>query len=125
MPRSGTRLSSEKAILAPIAVCCLVLGVYPKPVLDTINVAVQQHVLLKTAGTTYVMDVEGSEDDAPLRLRLVRSEPRALARADLRRRQTHGQKHQCYGHGHDSQTGIFVAEDVVVVEIGEVGGRGR
>ena len=78
----GDLSGREKAILAPIAVCCLVLGVYPKPVLDTINVAVQQHVLMKTAGTTYVMDVDGSEDDAPLPLPLLQSELQALARAD-------------------------------------------
>ncbi len=36
----------EIGILAPIALCCVFLGVYPKPVLDTVEIAVRQHVLL-------------------------------------------------------------------------------
>jgi hypothetical protein len=35
----------EIAVLTPIAVLCLVLGVYPKPVIDTIQPATERHVL--------------------------------------------------------------------------------
>lgn len=35
----------EIGILAPIAICCVVLGVYPKPMLDTFDVAIRQHIL--------------------------------------------------------------------------------
>jgi len=35
----------EIGILAPLALCCVFIGVYPKPMLDTFEVAVRQHVL--------------------------------------------------------------------------------
>jgi NADH-quinone oxidoreductase subunit M len=35
----------EIGILTPIAIACVVLGVYPKPVLDTIEIAARDHVL--------------------------------------------------------------------------------
>ncbi|MBI4580911.1 MAG: NADH-quinone oxidoreductase subunit M [Planctomycetes bacterium] len=43
LPADLTR--REIAILTPIAVLCLVLGIYPKPVIDTINPAVDRQVL--------------------------------------------------------------------------------
>jgi len=39
----------EIGFLAPIAVCCVVLGVWPAPVLRTLDVAVRQHILLNGA----------------------------------------------------------------------------
>jgi len=39
----------ERRILAPIALSCLVIGVYPKPLLQTFEVALRQHVLLTPA----------------------------------------------------------------------------
>ena len=35
----------EIAILAPIAACCIFLGVYPKPMLDTFEIATRHHIL--------------------------------------------------------------------------------
>ncbi|MFQ5590840.1 MAG: NuoM family protein [Phycisphaerae bacterium] len=35
----------EISILAPIALACLVIGVYPKPMLDTFKIAIKQNVL--------------------------------------------------------------------------------
>jgi len=47
----------EKGILIPIAICCVVLGVYPKPMLNTIEIAARQNVLLNTvAGYESVAD---------------------------------------------------------------------
>ncbi len=37
----------EIGILTPIALCCLALGVYPKPLLHTFEIATRQHVLRK------------------------------------------------------------------------------
>ena len=49
--------SREKGILVPIAICCVVIGVYPKPLLDTFELATRQHVLLETvAGYESVTD---------------------------------------------------------------------
>lgn len=50
----------EVGILVPIAVCCVVLGVYPKPLLETFEIATRQHILVtdelfrlaETGGTT-------------------------------------------------------------------------
>ena len=39
----------EIGILAPIALACLVLGVYPKPVLETVEIATRQHILRRSA----------------------------------------------------------------------------
>jgi len=50
----------EKSILVPIALCCVFLGVYPKPVLNTIEIAARQNVLLNTTAG-YV-----SMNDAPV-----------------------------------------------------------
>ena len=36
---------SEISILVPIALACVFIGVYPKPILDTCKVAIEQHVL--------------------------------------------------------------------------------
>jgi NADH:ubiquinone oxidoreductase subunit 5 (subunit L)/multisubunit Na+/H+ antiporter MnhA subunit len=35
----------EIGILAPIALCCVILGVYPKPILDTFEVATRHHIV--------------------------------------------------------------------------------
>ena len=50
----------EIAILTPIAACCIFIGVYPKPLLDTFEVAIRQHVLLAPAPSAYTM----SDQDA-------------------------------------------------------------
>ena len=50
----------EIAILAPIAVCCIGIGVYPKPLLESFEVATRQHVLLTPAPRVYTM----SDQDA-------------------------------------------------------------
>ncbi|MCH9003498.1 MAG: hypothetical protein IIC02_13080, partial [Planctomycetes bacterium] len=50
----------EIAILAPIAVCCIFIGVYPKPLLESFEVAIRQHVLLTPAPRVYTM----SDQDA-------------------------------------------------------------
>jgi NADH-quinone oxidoreductase subunit M len=39
----------EISILAPLAMCCVFIGVYPKPMLDTFEVAVRQHILRQGA----------------------------------------------------------------------------
>jgi len=47
----------EKRILAPIAICCIIIGVYPKPLLNTFELATRQHVLVETvAGYESVTD---------------------------------------------------------------------
>ncbi len=48
----------EVAILAPIAAACLIIGVYPKPMLDTFQVAVVQHVLREPARTVHAGDCQ-------------------------------------------------------------------
>lgn len=48
----------EIAILVPIAAACLVIGVYPKPMLDTFEVAVVQHVLREPARTVHAGDCQ-------------------------------------------------------------------
>ncbi|UCC32072.1 MAG: hypothetical protein JSU86_07285, partial [Phycisphaerales bacterium] len=35
----------EKSILAPIAICCVILGVYPKPMLSQFEVAIERNIL--------------------------------------------------------------------------------
>lgn len=44
----------EISILAPLALACLAIGVYPKPMLDTFEVATRAHVLPKTASRVHV-----------------------------------------------------------------------
>lgn len=39
----------EISILAPLAMCCVFIGVYPKPMLDTFEVAVRHHILRQGA----------------------------------------------------------------------------
>ncbi len=39
----------EISILTPLALCCVFIGVYPKPMLDTFEVAVRQHILRQGA----------------------------------------------------------------------------
>jgi NADH-quinone oxidoreductase subunit M len=39
----------EIGILTPLALCCVFIGVYPKPMLDTFEVAVRQHILRQGA----------------------------------------------------------------------------
>jgi len=39
----------EIGILAPLALCCVFIGVYPKPMLDTFEVAVRHHILRQGA----------------------------------------------------------------------------
>lgn len=39
----------EIGILTPLALCCVFIGVYPKPMLDTFEVAVRQHILRQEA----------------------------------------------------------------------------
>ncbi|MCH7885310.1 MAG: NADH-quinone oxidoreductase subunit M [Planctomycetes bacterium] len=56
-PDTSTGLSKdltrrEIGILTPIALCCLAIGVYPKPLLDTFEVATRQHVLRHPAPRT-------------------------------------------------------------------------
>jgi len=51
----------EIAILAPIAACCVVIGVYPKPMLDSIETATRYHVLLKPPTALYA-DTGAVED---------------------------------------------------------------
>ena len=48
----------EIGILVPIAACCVFLGVYPKPILETFEIAARQHVLR----TPYVADVADAGD---------------------------------------------------------------
>jgi len=53
-PDTSTRLTKdltrrEIGILTPIALCCVFIGVYPKPMLDTFEVAVRQHILRRSA----------------------------------------------------------------------------
>ncbi len=59
----------EKGILVPLAICCVVLGVYPKPLLQTFEIATRQHILIETvAGYESVVDggvVEHREDGWP------------------------------------------------------------
>ena len=52
----------EIGILVPIALACVFIGVYPKPILDSIKVAVKQHVLPDTPGPTRITD---ADDQAP------------------------------------------------------------
>ncbi len=53
----------EKGILAPIALACLVLGVYPKPFIETLQPAIAENVF-------HLYDISG-EDDGGLRLEIV------------------------------------------------------
>ncbi len=53
----------EIAILAPIAACCVGIGVYPKPLLESFEVAIRQHVLLKPAGSIYTMSDQDAIDE--------------------------------------------------------------
>ncbi|MDO8629729.1 MAG: hypothetical protein Q7R41_04490, partial [Phycisphaerales bacterium] len=39
----------EIAILAPLALACVLIGVYPKPLLESFETAARQHVLLEPA----------------------------------------------------------------------------
>ena len=48
----------EIGILAPIAVCCLVLGVYPKPLLTTFDTAIAMNILSSPVVTTDVVDTQ-------------------------------------------------------------------
>jgi len=41
----------EICILTPLALCCVFIGVYPKPMLNTFEVAVRQHILRQGAST--------------------------------------------------------------------------
>ncbi|MCH7808048.1 MAG: NADH-quinone oxidoreductase subunit M [Planctomycetes bacterium] len=69
----------EIGVLAPIAIVCVLLGVYPKPVLTTLEVAITQNILRVPASSTQAMtdnDVEIPPDE----LRYP-PEPRASARA--------------------------------------------
>ena len=57
----------EIGILTPIAICCVVLGVYPKPMQDTFEIAIRQHVLLKPATSMYAsgdLPAVDADDDA-------------------------------------------------------------
>ncbi|MBU0719124.1 MAG: hypothetical protein KJ749_12810, partial [Planctomycetes bacterium] len=52
----------EIGILAPIALCCVFIGVYPKPMLDTFEVAIKQHILQSPARPIYTgLEMPGSE----------------------------------------------------------------
>jgi len=44
----------EIGILAPLAVCCLAIGVYPAPLLRTFEIAAEHHVLLAPAASQVV-----------------------------------------------------------------------
>ncbi len=48
----------EIAILAPIALCCVVIGVYPKPMLDEFEVAIRMNILPSAEAT-----MEAGADD--------------------------------------------------------------
>jgi len=53
----------EVGILAPIAICCVVLGVYPGPMLDSFNIATKQHILrVSPWDLDYQTDVSNDED---------------------------------------------------------------
>ncbi len=62
----------EITLLAPIALCCVFLGVYPKPMLDSFETSIREHVLRTsvssfhaTAGDdSLAADVEGREPEA-------------------------------------------------------------
>lgn len=43
----------EKGILVPIALACILLGVYPRPLLDTFQSATERHVLRQSASALY------------------------------------------------------------------------
>lgn len=49
----------EKSLLAPIALACLFLGVYPKPLLDSFQSAAQRHVLRQSASALYAQSDDG------------------------------------------------------------------
>ena len=49
----------EKSILVPIALCCLFLGVYPKPLLWTFNQAVEQNILEAEVSFVELPDDDG------------------------------------------------------------------
>jgi len=56
----------EIGILTPIALCCIFIGVYPKPLLDSFEPAVRQHVLLApaTGGVTQTSPLPKSSSHA-------------------------------------------------------------
>ncbi|MBI4718769.1 MAG: NADH-quinone oxidoreductase subunit M [Planctomycetes bacterium] len=65
-PDTATGLSRdltgrEIGILTPIALACVFIGVYPKPMLDTFKGAVVQHVLRSPAATVHTQDTPGSD----------------------------------------------------------------
>jgi len=49
----------EKGILVPIALACLAIGVYPRPLLDTFQTAAQRHVLRQSASPLYAVNSDG------------------------------------------------------------------
>lgn len=52
----------EISILVPIALACVAIGVYPKPMLDTFSVAVQQHILRAKAPAGFPV-ADGSREE--------------------------------------------------------------
>ncbi len=48
----------EISILVPLALACVCIGVYPKPLLNSFQVAIEQHIL--PLGTVYATDIEPS-----------------------------------------------------------------
>jgi len=53
----------EIGILAPIAICCVVLGVFPGPMLDSFNIATKQHILrVSPWDLDYQTDASNDED---------------------------------------------------------------
>lgn len=57
----------EIAILVPIALSCVFIGVYPRPLLDTVQVAVQQHVL-RTPVSARHAEASGIAIETPARI---------------------------------------------------------